>query len=421
MAYPKMAVVEQLFDPEQTEDIAGTVAGELAALQLADRLKKGDSVAITGGSRGIAHIDLITRTIVDELKKLGAKPFIFPAMGSHGGATAAGQLRVLANLGISEETMGCPIKSDMEPAHLGEAALGYPLYVDRHAMAADHIVVVNRIKAHTKFTGPVESGLMKMMAIGMGKQKGASFYHQAAVRLTFQKIVETVGVEVMKRCPILFGLGVVENAFHETCRIRAFLPADLLAGEMALLVIAKERMAQLPFAEIDLLIVDQIGKDISGTGMDTNVTGRNRDLLGDFTTRPRVKRVFVRDLTAKSEGNAIGIGLADFTTTRLVEKMDRQKTWMNALTGISPEKGAIPIHYDSDREVLSASFQTIGDTPAERARVVHIKSTLDVHRISVSHAYADEVADNPALHLLTDWQQPAFDPAGNIVDPFAGL
>jgi len=366
----------------------------------------------------VANIDVVTRTIVDEFKKLGAKPYIFPAMGSHGGATAAGQIKVLASLGITEATMGCPIKSDMEPVFLGEAALGYPINVDKNAMDADHIVVVNRVKPHTKFVGPVESGLMKMMAIGMGKQKGASYYHKAAVRLTFQKIVETVGLEVMKRCPVLFGLATVENAFHDTCRIRAFLPDDILEGEKQLLKIAYERMAQLPFDEIDVLIVDQIGKDISGTGMDTNVTGRNFDLLGDFTTRPRVKRVFVRDLTAKTEGNATGIGLAEFTTTRLVNKMDKHKTWMNVITGISPEKGSIPIHFDTDREVLKACFDTIGDTAAADAMVVHIKDTLSVHRISVSKAYAGEIAKNDTLKILTDWKEMGLDSEGNMVSPF---
>lgn len=418
MELPKMALVEQQFDPQRIEDVPACVAQEMANLNLGTKVKAGDSVAITGGSRGVADIDIIIKTIADELKKLGAAPFIFPAMGSHGGATAEGQIKVLANLGITEETMGCPIKSDMEPVLLGEGTLGYPVNVDKNAMDADHIVVVNRVKSHTKFEGPVESGLMKMMAIGMGKQKGASYYHKAAIRLTFQKIVETVGLEVMKRCPILFGLGTVENAFHDPCVIRAFNPEDILEGEKGLLKIAKERLAQLPFDEIDVLIVDQIGKDIAGTGMDTNVTGRNFDLLGDFTTRPKVKRVFVRDLTEKTEGNATGIGLADFTTVRLVEKMDKHKTWMNVITGISPEKGAIPIHFDTDKEILNACFETIGDTPPAEARVLHIQNTIAVHRISASLAYADEIAKNDKLKLLNDWKEMALDSEGNLENPF---
>ncbi len=418
MDLPQMALVEQKFDQQQIEDITATVAREMIELNLGENVKPGDSVAITGGSRGIANIDLITRVIVDELKKLGAAPFIFPAMGSHGGATADGQIKVLANLGITEESVGCPIKSNMEPAYLGNAALDYPIYIDRNAMNADHIVAVNRIKAHTKFEGPVESGLMKMMAIGMGKQKGASYYHKAAVRLSFQRIVENVGLEVMKRCPMLFGLGIVENAFHQTCVIRAIKPEDILTVEKTLLKIAKQRMAKLPVNEIDILIVDQIGKDISGTGMDTNVTGRNYDLLGDFTTHPAVKRVFVRDLTDKTEGNANGIGLADFTTTRLVAEMDKQKTWANAITGISPEKGAIPIHFDTDKEVLDACFQTIGDISPADTRIVHIQNTQDVHRISISHAYAAEIEKNSTLKMLTHWKELELDSTENIKNPF---
>ena len=418
MELPKMALVEQEFDPQRIDDITAAVAQEMIGLNLQDRVKPGDSIAITGGSRGIANIDIVTKAIVDELKKLGGEPFIFPAMGSHGGATAEGQIRILANLGITEETIGCPIKSDMEPAYLGEAALDYPIYVDRNAVAADHIVIINRIKAHTKFEGPVESGLMKMMAIGMGKQKGASYYHRAAIRLSFQKIVENVGLEVMKKCPILFGLAIVENAFHETCVIRGIEPENILKNEKVLLKTAKEQMSKLPFDEIDVLIVDEIGKDISGTGMDTNVTGRNSDLLGDFTARPRVKRVFVRDLTKKTEGNATGIGLADFTTTRLVEKMDKNKTWTNVITGISPEKGAIPIHFDTDEEILDACFLTIGDTAPVDTRIIHIRNTQDVHRISVSHAYAAEIEKNAALNLVSDWKDLELDSAGNIKNPF---
>jgi len=418
MKLPKMVLVEQKLDHQRIDNISTTVAQEILGLNLRNRVKPGDSVAVTGGSRGIAHIDIITKVIINELKKLGASPFIFPAMGSHGGATADGQVKILTNLGITEESMGCPIKSDMEPAYLGKAALDYPIYVDQNAMTADHIVIVNRIKAHTKFKGTVESGLMKMMAIGLGKQKGASYYHKAAIRLSFQKIVENVGLEVMKQCPILFGLAVVENAFHETCEIRALKPENILENEKALLKIAKLRMAKLPFDEIDILIVDQIGKDISGTGMDTNVTGRNYDLLGDFTTHPKVKRVFVRDLTEETEGNATGIGLADFTTTRLVDKMDKQKTWTNVITGISPEKGAIPIYFNTDKEILDACFQTIGDTLSTHSRIIHIRNTLDIHRISVSKAYATEIEKSTTLKMLHDWKELELDPAGNIRSPF---
>jgi hypothetical protein len=418
MNLPQMAMMVQRFDSQRIEDIPAEIKRELASLGLQNKIKTGASVAITGGSRGIANIDVITKTIVEEMKLLGARPFIFPAMGSHGGATEQGQIKVLENLGITEAAMGCPINSSMEVVYLGDASDGYPIYVDKYASAVDHIVVVNRVKAHTKFEGPIESGLMKMMAIGMGKHKGAEYYHSAAVKLTFQRIVENVGLEVIQRCPVLFGLGIVENAYHQTCLIKALLPQDILEGEKKLLTISKQRMARLPFDEIDVLVIDQIGKDISGTGMDTKVTGRNRDILGDFITSPRIKRIFVRDLTDNTEGSAIGIGYADFTTTRLVNKMDRHKTYVNCLTAISPEKGAIPMYFDTDREALEACFNTIGDLPGEQVRMVHIKNTIALENISISRAFESDIRQKPGLKLQGKWDAVTFNKEGNLVSPF---
>jgi hypothetical protein len=415
---PRVALIEHRFDPQKIEDIAAEVSRELRSLQLSDRITPGDTVAVTAGSRGVNNIGVITKTLVDELKRLGARPFVFPSMGSHGGATAEGQLKVLDVYGITEYQMGCAIRSTMEVTHLGNAEDGFPIYVDRYAMEADHIVVVNRIKPHTKFDGPIESGLMKMMAIGMGNHKGAEYYHKAAVRLTFQRIVETVGREVLQKCPVLCGLGIVENGYDQTCMIKALLPEDIPKGEQSLLVMAKERMARLPFDDIDILVIDQIGKNISGTGMDINVTGRNRDILGDYTTSPRVKRIFVRDLTGETEGNALGIGLADFTTARVVERMDRKKTYINCLTAISPEKGAIPIYFDTDRGALEACFSSIGDVLLHKVRLVHIKSTLHLSRLSVSQAFEGEITANETLERLTDWEHMALDHEGNIISPF---
>ena len=418
MQLPKVALVEYYFDPQRIEDIPAEVGKEMQRLRLQEKIRQGDSVAISAGSRGIANIHIITRAVVNELKKLGARPFIFPSMGSHGGATAEGQLTVLEKYGISESSMGCPLRSTMEVAYLGEGADGYPLYVDKYAAEADHIVLINRIKPHTKFSGPLESGLMKMMAIGMGKQKGAEYYHRAAVRLTFEKIVVAVGSEILRKCPILFGLGIVENGYDQTCVIRALAPDDIAEGEKTLLVVAKERMARLPFDQIDVLVIDQIGKNISGTGMDVNVTGRNRDILGDYTTGPQVKRIFVRDLSEESEGNALGIGFADFTTTRVTEKMDRKKTYINCLTAVSPEKGAIPIYFDTDREALEACFMTIGDIPVHQVRLVHIKSTLHVSKLSVSQAFEAEVSASDKLRGLDEWKEMALGKDGNIISPF---
>lgn len=418
MELPKVALLEQRFDKQRIEDIRAEVAHEMAGLGLGKKVKRDDTVAITAGSRGVANIDVVTRAVVDELKTLGASPFIFPAMGSHGGATAEGQIRVLEHYGITESSMECPIHSTMEVEYLGDAGDGYPIHVDKHAMQADHIVVINRVKPHTKFEGPIESGLMKMMAIGMGKQKGAEYYHKAAVRLTFQRIIENVGVEVIKRCPILFGLGLVENGYDETCVIKALAPEDIVEGEKALLAAAKQRMARLPFDEIDVLVIDQIGKDISGPGMDVNVTGRNIDIIGTFNTPTRVNRIFVRDLTPGTEGNAVGIGLADFTTARCVQKIDRKKTYINCLTGISPEKGAIPMYFDSDLEALKACVMTIGDVPIQEIRLLHIKDTLHLTKLSVSKAFEAEIKKKPNLKIIEDWREMSLDEGGNIISPF---
>jgi hypothetical protein len=418
MELPKIALIEQHFNPIKIKDIHGLIIGEMSRLRLGEKIKSGDSVAITGGSRGIANIDIITKTVVDELKGLGAKPFIFPSMGSHGGATSEGQIRVLERFGITEANMGCPIRSTMDVKYLGDAVDGYPIYVDKYASEADHIVLINRIKPHTKFKGPLESGLMKMMAIGMGKQKGAEYYHKAAVKFTFQKIISTVGLEVIKKCPILFGLAIVENGYDQTSMLQAILPDDIPEEEEKLLSIAKQRMARLPFHDIDVLIVDEIGKNISGTGMDVNITGRNRDILGDFTTGPFIKRIFVRNLSKESEGNALGIGLADFTTTRLIKNMDIKKTYINCITAISPEKGSIPMYFDTDREALEACLWTIGGVSAPEVRLVYIKNTLELSKMYVSEAFKKELRERNDLKILSRWEDIPLDTHGNMTCRF---
>ena len=311
-----------------------------------------------------------------------------------------------------------PSKAVWKAPYLGDAAAGYPIIIDKHASEADHIVVANRIKAHTKFSGPVESGLMKMMSIGMGKQKGAKFYHNAAVRLTFQNIIENVGKEIIRRCPVLFGLGIVENAYHQTAALKAFPPRDIFDGEKGMLQLSKRLMVKLPFKEIDVLVVDRIGKDISGTGMDTNVIGRNIDILNGLISTIDIKRIFVRELSEETEGNALGIGYADFTTTRLVHNIDRPKTYMNCLTATSPEKGAIPMYFDSDEEALQACYGSIGETSPDRIRLVHIKDTLSLSQLAVSKAFAQEIERNDSLERLSGWRALSLDADRNLASPF---
>src|SRR4030043_871192 len=368
MVFPRMYRIRQTFDRTSVGDVGESVWGELIKLPLRETLRPGDRVAITAGSRGISHIALILKTILEYLNALGAKSFLFPAMGSHGGATAEGQIGLLRHYQITEEEIGVPILSSMEVVETGKTEGGLPVYIDKNALQADHIIVVNRIKPHTKFKGPIESGLMKMMAIGMGKQKGADLYHKAAIENTFPKIIVDAARVVLKKVPILFGLGIVENGYDETARVMGLMPEEIESGEKDLLSQAKQMMPKLPFDEIDLLIVDEMGKDISGIGMDPNVTGRNRDIMGAFPHPTRVKRLFVRDLTASSNGNAIGIGLADVTTKRLVEKNDPPSTSTDCITAIHLEKGSIPIYFETDQEAMSVALGSMGLIQPERCR-----------------------------------------------------
>jgi hypothetical protein len=393
--------IRQKFDDTSVEDIQKTINSELSNLSLT-AIKPGQQVAITAGSRGIANIADIIRAIVEFMKSLKAKPFVFPAMGSHGGATAEGQVAILEQLGVIESYVKAPIYSSMEVEEISHTEDGVPVFIDKHAYAADHIIVVNRIKCHTKFKAEVESGLMKMMAIGMGKQKGAELYHKAAIQYSFPKIIVEAGREVIKKAPILCGLGIIENGYGATAKIIAVEPGEIESKEKELLLQAKRLMAKLPFNEIDLLIVDQMGKDISGVGIDPNITGRNRDLLGVFPHPAQVKRLFVRDLTDKSKGNAIGIGLADLTTKRLVDKIDYHATYINSITGISLEKAAMPMVAENDREAMEIALGSIGLISPNESKIVRIKNTLELDRVEVSEAFAESLNQRSDLEILDE-------------------
>lgn len=414
MNLPKMYHIRQKFDNTRVEDIRETVKLKLARLSWS-AIRPGDRVAITAGSRGIAGIAEILGAIVEFLKSLEADPFLFPAMGSHGGATAAGQVAMLAQLGVTEASVKAPILSSMETAEIGLTADGVPVFIDKNALGADHIVVVNRIKSHTKFKAPIESGLMKMMAIGMGKQKGAEFYHKAAVQYTFFKIITDAARLVLAHAPVICAVGVLENACGETAKIAALKRDEIESKEKDLLCISKQMMAKLPFDEIDLLIVDEMGKDISGVGIDPNITGRNRDLLGVFPHPAQVKRLLVRDLTDKSKGNATGIGLADITTQRLVDKIDYAATYKNCITGISPEKAAVPMHFGTDREAIEVALGCIGSIPALQSKIVRIKNTLRLDSAEVSEAYAELLPQRQDLEIVSGPDTMQFNGDNNLV------
>jgi hypothetical protein len=409
---PTMYRVRQSFQRTRLEDIPGGVRKTLAAAQLP--VKRGDTVAVGAGSRGVANIDVIVRATVDWLKGLGARPFVFPAMGSHGGATAEGQRAVLAHYGITESTMGCEVRAGMEVERVGEA-LGLPVWLDRIAAEADWIGVVNRIKPHTDFKGSIESGLFKMMTIGLGKYQGATQYHRANVNYGYETVITAVGREMLAKARIGFGLGIVENGYDETACVEAFNAAELEAGERRLLMDARAWMARLPFSPIDVLVVEEIGKNVSGSGMDTNVIGRPSNPHEPFPADPKILWIVALDLTDESYGNATGIGNADFTTRRLAEKIDWKPTAINTLTACAPNGAKLPLVFESDREAVENALNCIGLTPTERARVIRVRSTLVLGEIECSEALLPEIAKRPDLTVIGEGRPLGFDPAGRIV------
>jgi len=414
MNLPKMCRIRQHFDNTRVKDITKTVQEELRQLSW-DQIRPGHRVAIAAGSRGITNFAEILKAVAEFLKSLDARPFIFPAMGSHGGATAQGQVAVLNQLGVTESAVQAPILSSMEVQEIGTTRNQVPVFVDKNALAAEHILVANRIKSHTKFKGPIESGLMKMMSIGMGKQAGAQLYHQAALTYTFPRIITDAARLVLARTSVLCGVAIVENAFGRTAEIAVLRPDEIEVREKALLQRSKKMMAKLPFNEIDLLIVDEMGKDISGVGMDPNVTGRNRDLLGVFPHPARVKRLFVRDLTVKSKGNATGIGLADITTHRLVDKIDYAATYRNCITGISLEKAAIPMHFKTDRQAVETALSCIGRISPQESKIVRIKNTLRLDIVEVSAAYAEALSQREDVDIVKGPAPMAFNSENNLL------
>ncbi|HUP37053.1 MAG TPA: [Fe-S]-binding protein [Candidatus Limnocylindria bacterium] len=408
---PTMYRVRQSFQRPRLEDIPDGVRKTLAAAGLP--IKRGDTVAVGAGSRGIANIGVVVRAAVDWLKEQGARPFVFPAMGSHGGATAEGQRSVLGHYGITEAAMGCEVRASMDVVQVGEA-LGLPVWLDRTASEADWIGVINRVKPHTDFKGSIESGLFKMMTIGLGKYQGATQYHRANVNHGYETVITAVGREMLAKARIGFGLGILENGYDETAWVEAFNAADLEAGERRLLKDARSWMARLPISPLDVLVVEEIGKNVSGAGMDTNVIGRPSNPHEPFPADPKVLWIVALDLTEESQGNATGIGNADFTTRRLAEKIDWKPTAINTLTACAPNGAKLPLVFESDREAVENALNCIGLTPPERARVIRIRSTLVLGEIECSEALLPEIAKRPDLTVVGEGRPLAFDAAGRI-------
>jgi hypothetical protein len=415
MPFPRMFRLRQKFDCPRLDDIAAEVERQLAALCLAGQIRPGQTVAITVGSRGIANIAEITKAIVAHFKHMQAVPFIVPAMGSHGGGTAEGQREIVEGYGITEDYVGAEIRSSMETVIIDKTPQGIPVHFDRQAYGADHVVVAGRVKPHTGFVGEIESGLHKMMLIGLGKHAGAKIYHRAITDYSWLEIVSAVAESVLKKCKILCGVGIVENAYDETALIAGVAPHDFLKREKELLILAKQWMPRLPFKKVDILIVDELGKNISGSGMDTNVIGRkyndHRATENDFVA---VKTIFVRGLTEATHGNACGIGMAEFTNDRTIAAIDKRITAINAITGGHVPSASLPVSLETDRDVLDSAFPTIGLTEPEHARVLHISNTLQVAELLASEVYLPLLQSRDDHELVEEPHEMEFDEDGNL-------
>jgi len=401
----------------KVEDVAGRVDEALRALDLSARVQPGDRVAVTAGSRGIANIAIATRATVEHVRSLGAEPFIVPAMGSHGGGTPEGQTALLATLGITEESCGCPIDARMDVVMLAESKLGFPVLYAAAAAEADHVVIVNRVKTHTRFAGAVESGLAKMAAIGLGKVEGAALYHQATFELGWMDVIDEVLPIVVDRGHVVAGVALVERGDEQTARVEAIPGEAIRDVEPQLLDDANRWMARLPFSDIDLLVIDEVGKNISGTGLDPTVVGRKDALhVADPHGDVRVRYIAARALTEETHGNAVGIGFAELCRSRVVREMDVAVTRLNALTAGNLPAAMVPVDYETDAEIIDVVLPLLGLRSPSEARVMWIRSTLDIEVVACSEALLEEARLRDDIHVLGDvWPLP-LGSDGNLPD-----
>lgn len=403
---PKMVQVRQKFPAPQIADVAGEVKKAIKEAGVLSRINEEDRVAIAVGSRGIADLPTLVRETVAAVKAAGGNPFIVPAMGSHGGATAEGQIDVLLQLGISEEAVGAPIRSSMEVIKLDELPNGLPVYIDKLAYESDKIIVINRIKPHTAFRGPVESGLMKMITIGLGKQKGAEAAHAYSFKYMAEHVPEMAKVSLSK-APIIFGLASIENAYDKPAKIVAVPAEDLEVVEPGLLLEAKSLMPKIHFDSMDVLIVNELGKDISGDGMDPNITGNFATPYA--TGGPDVKRTVVLGLTEKTHGNANGIGMADMTTKAVMNEIKWEKGYANALTSTVTDVVKLPMFLDTQELAVKAAIKTCNAFDLNKVRIVRIKNTLEIGEIWISESMMEEALKNENIEILSDPEDLALD------------
>lgn len=415
MEFSPLLLVRQKFPDRSIKDISGTVQAELKAGGFASRLAPGSKVAIGVGSRGIANIATIVRAVIDFWKAAGMKPFLFPAMGSHGAATAEGQADVLAHYGIHEATMGCPVVSSLEVVSLGKSSDGIEAFLDKNAYDADGVMLVGRVKWHTDFAGKIESGLFKMMAIGLGKFAGAQRYHTYAYKLGLETVIRSVGQQVLKSGKIVGGLAILEDANHNTAKLVAVPVESMLQKEEELLELCKSWMGRIPVKEVDILILDEIGKTISGAGMDTKVVNRSvNGIYNPWDTAPKIHRIFVRGLANNTYGNGVGFGLADVIHDRLLAAIDLNPTYINSLTASSPAAAKAPCHFSSDRLCIEKFAPTVGKFDMKEVTFAWIRNSLELKVLELSENLRSEIEANPNLEIIGESRPFPFDRNGNL-------
>ncbi len=397
---PSIARVRRTYRQPEVEDVATATVEAIRSSRLTDRVAPGGRIAITVGSRGIARIATIARAAVDAVRGLGFDPFVVAAMGSHGGGTADGQRALLAELGVTEASVGCPIRSEMDTVEVGTNSFGLPIHFDRNAFDADGIIVLNRIKPHTSFTGRYESGLLKMLSIGLGKRQGAAQVHKLGLP-GLRAMVPEVGSFLLERMRVVLGVAILENAREHTARVVAIEPEELRDVEPRLLDEARALMARLPFDQVDVLVVGELGKNYSGTGLDPNVIGRQRVETMPDLPLPVITRLAVLDLSVETRGNALGIGLADLTTERLVSRIDPTPMRVNSMTSNFLTRARVPLALPTDRDVIAACLDTCWRTEREQARMVIIPNTLELTSFWITPPLINEVHAHPELEFET--------------------
>ena len=408
---PNMYKVRQKFSTQKIEDIPAEIVKQLSRPEIENSIRPGMSIAITAGSRGISNIALITKEIVVFVQSKGAHPFIIPAMGSHGGATAEGQREILRDYGITEESMGCPLRATMETVPIGDTEESHKVLIDRYAAEADAIIAVGRIKPHTAYRGPYESGVMKMLTIGLGKQQGAEVCHESGFK-NMGRLVPLFGKAILKNSNVIFGVGIIENAYEDTYKIVSLTPQEIIDKEPALLDEAKSKMPKIIIPETDVLIVDKIGKNYSGDGMDPNITGT---FCTPYASGGIIsQRVVVLDLSKETHGNAIGLGMAHVTTKRAYEKVDFEKTYPNSITSTVLDVSKIPVVMASDKDAIAVAIKTCNEIDKINVRLVRIPNSLHLDEIFISEALLEEAKKNPDIEIISGPEQWAFDESGNL-------